>query len=48
MKPKMRRRHGGSFALLAGVDVACYRRRGLAEKVASDVDAREAAGGAET
>ena len=36
----MRRRHGGSFALLAGVDVAGYRRRGFAEKVASYVDSR--------
>ena len=37
----MRRRRGGSFALLAGVDVAGgYRCRGLAEKVASDVDSR--------
>jgi hypothetical protein len=35
----MRRRRGGSFTLLAGVDVAGgYRQCRLAEKVASDVD----------
>jgi len=37
----MRRRRGGNFALLAGVDVAGgYRRRRLTEKVGSDVDSR--------